>query len=108
MNTSQNPRTQLLIKLASQLYEKARTERKANQYVDFTCVVQGIQHVVALVQELPFDCLLITTVIEDGATYVIYAPADQVCFQVMVGEGEQIEPRRFIGFEPLKENADKV
>ncbi len=108
MNSSQNPRTRLLMKLAIQLYEKTRKKRKANQYVDFTCLVQGVQHVVALVQEFPFDSLLITTVIEDGATHVIYCSADQVCFQVIVGQGKQVEPRRFIGFEPLKENADKI
>jgi hypothetical protein len=93
---------------ALDMYNKAKASRKENQYVDFTCLVQGIEHVVAGVTELPNNYLCIVTVIEEGTTSIIYAPATQVCFQIVAGEGKQDEPPREIGFKPLEDRKNTV
>ncbi len=73
---------------AVDLYSAAQGKLKPGEYVDFTCVVQGIQHVVCHIQELPGNCLCLITVIEDGLTHIIYAPAEQVFFQIVHGRDE--------------------
>jgi hypothetical protein len=97
-----------MIHAAKNLYDEFRGKNKPGQYVDFTCVVQGIPHVVCNIQELPGDCLMLITVIEkdangEDATYIIYAPAEQVSFQIIQGKQENAPPPREMGFKPLME-----
>lgn len=111
MKTSQKPpptRAQFAIQLAKNTYDGLTAKNKPGEYVDFTCIVQGITHVVCLVQEMPGDYLMLISVIEqddngEDASYMIYAPAEQVAFQLIQGKTETPRPAREIGFKALME-----
>jgi hypothetical protein len=97
-------RTTFMVQAAFAIYNELKDKLQSGEYVDFTCIVQGFQHVVCNIQELPGNCLMLITVIENGATYIIYAPAEQVCFQIIHGKDEKPHPTREIGFKPYMQD----